>query len=272
MAAGVVDALEVVDVEQRDRHRPPAALGALHFLVHQRHHVAAVVEAGEFVADGKLAVVLQRLLQVVPVLAQLVAHGAQLAGEHRDGGQHHRDHHEMQRLFGDRETLGPAQVAADHGHPQQQHGQHAQAPHLPGLEGEHAAHQRDGHREQARAAHRPADQVGGDGREHAEDALRHGECGVGGGEAFIPAAADDGIEGQHAQQRERRPGQRVVRFDQARPHAEGADERQQHVDQHHQQGLRGAQALPCLAAEHEGGKLGGKGGAHARISARGGAA
>jgi hypothetical protein len=50
----------------------------VNFQRHHLHHVAAIEEAGEFVADGDLAIAGQGQLEVGTVFAKLVAHGAEL--------------------------------------------------------------------------------------------------------------------------------------------------------------------------------------------------
>ena len=120
VAKGVVDALEPVEVDQRDRAGRSVAAGAGDLLVQHPHDAAAVIRAGQFVEFGEFLDPLVGFLELQPALVERLLHRAgedpeehaapDGQDEHQHGGKalevaavRHRD-----RLVGQKEQPGQA--------------------------------------------------------------------------------------------------------------------------------------------------------------------
>ena len=164
MAVGVVDALEPVEVDQRDRAGRLAACGAGDLFVQHPHDAAAVERAGQFVEFGELLDAPVGFLELQPALVERLLHRAgedaeehaapDGQDEHQHGGEalevaavRHRD-----RLVGQQKQPGQAERHHGPGHAvcRGVDAQRAEAEHdEQGAEKQHADFRRDiGEREQ----------------------------------------------------------------------------------------------------------------------------
>ena len=156
----VVDALEVVQVQQRQAQRAGLAALAGQGLGQALDHVVAVVQPGELVAPGHLLQPVHRGLQRGLLLDQPRAQ----AGDLHRRGQHHRQDAQGQAqrddLFLQREALGLQQLHGHAGGDKGADGGPADAPHPPRRDGQHHEHQLHAEDQQQPGARKAAHGIG----------------------------------------------------------------------------------------------------------------
>ena len=247
---GVVDALEMIQVDQRQAHGPAAALHPLRLVREGFQHGAAVEQAGEFVARGQGLDAFQGFLEFLLLPAQPVAQLAQADGQHRhrdddDDGVDEVDHLHAQVIVLRIRVHPPGHDGCQQ--PQAEGGQPAG---LTRREREHAEEddqQQDHHHG---APRRPGDGIRpGDGH-HREQALRQGQRGVV-AHAQAQAAADEHVKEEGAAEVEHRQRAGACQRDHAGQHlaVQHAGEGREHHQR--QQRLRHPHAQVAGRAQHE---------------------
>ncbi len=203
VAVGVVDALEVVEVDQRHAPVLLAALEPHALVLQQLLHVAAVDQAGEVVVRGQAMDVGQRGPELDLLAAQAVAHAVQAHGQRADAGHHDAQHDEVHHLAAERIALRA--VLRHQRHHDAEHRQHVDADpdDLAAGQAEHAEHQDDGQDQADDHVRGAGERIGPRGAQHRVKHLLDGHRRI--GETLVEAAADHDHHGQHAGQRGRRP-------------------------------------------------------------------
>ena len=194
----VVDALEVVEIDERHAPRRGRALAAQALGLQQLLHATTVHEAGQLVVRGQAMDVDDGglelgLLQAQPCAQQLQAHGQQGETAH-----HHAQHREVEHLQAGRVALGIAGGHLAHHDGKEGQREEPEAEDALHRQAEGAEHQDD--REQ-QAGHRVGashERVGPGRAEHAVEHLRHGHRRV--AEAPVEACVHGG-EHEHRNRR-----------------------------------------------------------------------
>ena len=234
MALAVVDALEMVQVQNRQHQRSPGALAALQLHADEFGHVPAVHQPGELVVRGQVADTLQRLRELVLLLRQPAPDVPQPDGNKGAAHQHQHDHGAMRRF-----QRGRAPRLIEHGHRGQRRREHQQGVRhvggqLPRRHAEDAEHQHQRQDHRRDPARLPQEHVGGGVAQQrvADLPLRH----RGILQAERPAAADQHQHGNQPTRGAQRPPPGPVLAAKARVH-----QHQHHHDaqRHHQHRKRG---------------------------------
>jgi hypothetical protein len=95
MAMAVIDALEMIHVDQRQAKSLSRAQAALRFLLQQDHHVTAIQQAGQIIVRGHELESVRAPRSAPAFAAQSAANAAQTPGQDRDRGNDDTQHHEM---------------------------------------------------------------------------------------------------------------------------------------------------------------------------------
>jgi hypothetical protein len=279
MAQRVVDALEMVDVQQRHaqhavlaaavagaRRRPlrlpmrrrerlqPAFAGEQR--VHALARLAPVDQTGQLVVRRQHAYALQRVGQLGAPALQPAAQPAHAHRERRYRG-HHDAGKQQVHAFDSRVVVQRIGDGLEDGYRGEQRKAHcrqrAGAAHV---QRESAEDQRQQHDQDDGAARRSGDRIRPRQREHRPAGLWQRQRAVPGvGQREVQAAAHDREEEKRAAQAEGRQPPRRGLVDQPQQHLHVLHARKRQVQAQREQALRHAHALPGVVAQQEVGEL-----------------
>src|SRR5580704_4770402 len=86
MTEAVVDFFQAIEIEKQNGERPAGAVGALSFILENVEEAAVIGEAGERIADGKMA----NLFEEPCVIEERAAEGDGVTAHRKDLGEHER--------------------------------------------------------------------------------------------------------------------------------------------------------------------------------------